>query len=77
MPSGVTDSPSSVVARQLLPDQVVGVVLPEPTGLAQDRGGRRLPRGAVVVVRGVGQRERALVGLELGGLGQPALDGLL
>ena len=27
--------------------------------------------------RGVGERERALLGLELGGLGQPALDGLL
>ena len=59
------------------PDGVVGVALAEPSGLPQHRGGRLLPVGPRR--RGSGQRERqgALVGLQLGGLGQAALDAVL
>ena len=63
--------------RELVPDLRVGVVVGEPAGLAEHGGGRCLPLGAVVAVLGRGQVEAALVRLELLGLGQAALDGLL
>ena len=62
-------------AGQLLPDQLVGVVLAQPARLAQHRRGRRLPLRAVVPVLRRGEVEGALLGLELLGLGQAALDG--
>ena len=75
VPSGVTPMPSSVRAGQLRP---------RPARRGRPRRSRRALRstaaaaashvGAVVPVLGRGQRERALLGLQLGGLVQAALD---
>ena len=62
---------------ELVPGLRVGVVVGEPARLAEHGGGRCLPLGAVVAVLGRSQVEAALVRLELLGLGQAALDGLL
>ncbi len=64
-------------ARQPLPDEVVRVVVAEPSRLAEHRRGGCFPVGTGVVVGGVGEGEVTLLGLELGGLVQPALDGLV
>ncbi len=62
---------------QLLPDQVVAVVLGEPARLAQHGRGLPLPVRDRPPVVGTREVERALLGLELTGLVQAALDGPL
>ena len=64
-------------ARQLRPDGLVGVLGGEPAGLAEHGGGGALPVLPSRVRPGQREGERAGLGLELGGLVETALDGLL
>ena len=77
VPSGVMPMPSRVVRVSFSQTSASGSSSVEPARLAQHGGGRGLPVGAVVAVLGRGQVEGALVRLELLGLVQAALDGLL
>ena len=75
VPSGVDVDAVERGAGQLVPDQRVVVLVAHPAGLAEHGRGGLLPVGAGVLVLGLGQVERALLGLELGGLVQAAFDG--
>ena len=77
VPSGVTPDPVEGRAGERGPHGVVRVALAEPAGLAQHPGGGLLPVGPGRGRTGQRERERALVGLELGGLRQAALQGIL
>ena len=74
MPSGATSIAVESGPGQLVPDERVGVVVGHPLRLAQDGSRRGLPVGPGVAVLRGREVERPLLGLQLGGLGEPAFD---
>ena len=74
VPSGLSGMPSRVVRVSFAHTASSGSSSPKPAGLPEDGGGRLLPVGPRRGGSLEGQRERALVGLQLGRLGEAALD---
>ncbi len=77
VPSGLTSTPSRVVRVSFVHTASSGSSAVEPAGLAEHRGGGALPVLPGRLGPGEREGERAGLGLELGGLVETALDGLL